>query len=276
MNKIYIAIIAVIITMSVIFLSFKANDIAVKRSLLLIEKADLENSRVLLALGDAYNKKNEYMKARAALSKFLEEYPDSTEASRIRKDIENLNIKIIFSDKTDVANTTLYEIKPGDTLTGIASKFGTTVELIEKSNNLKTDIIVPGKALKVNTSRFVIMVDRSDNILTLKRENGEVVKTYTVSTGENFSTPLGTFKIEEKMIKPLWYKVGAVVSPESSEYELGSRWIGLSVSGYGIHGTNNPDSIGRHITKGCVRMKNEEVEELYALVPSGTEVTIAE
>ena len=83
-------------------------------------------------------------------------------------------------------------------------------------------------------------------------------------------------KIEEKLVSPVWYTVGAIVEPDSEEYELGARWMGLSIAGYGIHGTNDPTSIGKHITKGCVRMKNEEVEELYAIVPSGTEVTIVD
>ena len=151
-----------------------------------------------------------------------------------------------------------------------------TVELIKKSNNLKSDLIIPGRSLKVNNTNFNILVDKSDNTLTLKKSDGEVVKTYVVSTGKNFNTPTGTFRIEEKLVSPVWYKVGAIVEPDSEEYELGARWMGLSVAGYGIHGTNDPTTIGQHITKGCVRMRNEEVEELYAIIPSGTEVTIVD
>ena len=70
--------------------------------------------------------------------------------------------------------------------------------------------------------------------------------------------------------------MGAVVEPGSPEYELGSRWMGLSIAGYGIHGTKDDSSIGNHITKGCVRMRNTDIEELYAVVPRGTEVIIIE
>ena len=73
------------------------------------------------------------------------------------------------------------------------------------------------------------------------------------------------------------YKKGeGIVDSTSPEYELGSRWMGLSEPEYGIHGTNDASTIGKHITKGCVRMRNEDVEELYAIIPSGTEVTIVE
>ena len=135
---------------------------------------------------------------------------------------------------------------------------------------------MPGKFLKVNRTKFDILVDKSENILELRKSNGEGVKTYTVSTGENLTTPVGTFKIEEKLISPTWYKVGAVVQPGAPEYELGSRWMGISAEGYGIHGTRDESSIGKHITKGCVRMRNKDIEELYAIVPGGTEVTIIE
>ena len=150
------------------------------------------------------------------------------------------------------------------------------MELLKKSNGLKSDLIYPGNFLKVNRAKFVILVDKSENILTLVTAEGEVMKTYVVSTGENLSTPVGSFKIEEKLVSPLWYKVGAIVEPGSAEYELGTRWMGISAPGYGIHGTNDNASLGKHITKGCVRMRNSEVEELYAIVPGGTEVIIVE
>lgn len=57
---------------------------------------------------------------------------------------------------------------------------------------------------------------------------------------------------------------------------LGSRWMGISHPGYGIHGTTEPGSIGKNVTAGCVRLKNEDVEELYSIVPEGTEVVIVD
>ena len=57
---------------------------------------------------------------------------------------------------------------------------------------------------------------------------------------------------------------------------LGSRWLGISKPSYGIHGTTQPEAIGQSVTEGCVRMRNLEVEELYMLVPEGTEVVITD
>jgi len=229
-----------------------------------------------LNLAKSYEAKSEYSNAKRTLEKFLKKYPTVQNACKIREDIEKLNIEALFSNAL-TENSFLYEIKKGDNLNKIASNFNTTVTLLKISNSLKNDIIIPGKSLKVNKAKFKILIDRSDNILLLKKSDNDIIKTYVVSTGENLSTPLGTFKIEEKSIKPPWYKPGGgIVNPDSSEYELGSRWMGLSTEGYGIHGTRDNSSIGKHITNGCVRMKNEEVEELFMIIPSGTEVTIVE
>ncbi len=174
-----------------------------------------------------------------------------------------------------IASQTKDTKKKEDALFKLAEIYKQRNSLLKKSNNLKTDIIIPKRTLKIAKSKFTIFVDKSQNLLFLKKDN-QIVKTYKVSTGINNSTPVGKFRIEEKLISPVWYKVGAVVPPDSPEYELGKYWMGISVKGYGIHGTNDPASIGKQITKGCIRMLNKDIEELYIIVPSGTKVTIAD
>ena len=225
-------------------------------------------------LAQIYLFKKDLISARNYYKEIVEYFPDAKEIADIQKKMEDINMKLLFSPVITEESVS-YVIKPNDTLGKIAREHNTTVELIKKSNNLSSDIIIPGNMLKVNNANFNIFVDKSQNILFLKR-NGEIIKAYTVSTGANNSTPVGKFKIEEKMVSPVWYKMGAIVSSDSAEYELGKRWMGISVKGYGIHGTNDPSSIGKQITKGCVRMQNPDVEELYAIVPSGTEVEIVD
>ncbi|MDD2679723.1 MAG: L,D-transpeptidase, partial [Candidatus Omnitrophica bacterium] len=104
----------------------------------------------------------------------------------------------------------------------------------------------------------------------------EIIKTYIVSTGKDNSTPVGNFKITSKLINPVWFKTGAVVPAGSPENILGTRWMGLNMPSYGIHGTTDPQSLGKPVTQGCVRMANSDVEELYAIIPIGTEVTIVD
>jgi lipoprotein-anchoring transpeptidase ErfK/SrfK len=219
-------------------------------------------------------KKNDLLNAREMYVKLVNEFTNSGEVMNWQKKIEDLNIKLLFSPVI-TPKSAVYEIKPADTLTKIAKEFKTTVDLIMKSNNLANDRILPGRKIKVWTSPFNILVDKSNNILLLKSDE-EIIKTYIVATGKNNSTPIGTFKITTKLLNPTWFKAGAVVPPGSLENVLGTRWMGFDLAGYGIHGTTEPRSLGKQVTEGCVRMANPEVEELYTIVPVGTEVTIVD
>lgn len=272
MNKKFVVIL-VMAAMGIILLSSGVRNLVLEKSARDFSEANTESMKSLLSMSETYTSKKDYVKAKSLLREFVERFPDSEEATEAKSKIETLNILLLFSDS--IAGDSLrYQIQPGDTLSGIASKFGTTVELLKKANGLEKDIIIPNRWLKISKAKYKIFVDKKTNTLALETTEGELIKTYMVSTGKNFSTPVGTFTIEEKLVKPVWYKVGAVVDPASDEYELGSRWMGLSIDGYGIHGTKDETTIGEYITKGCVRMRNSDVDELYSIVPSGTEVTI--
>lgn len=169
-----------------------------------------------------------------------------------------------------------YTVKPGDSLYAIARRYNTTVPLIKKMNALSSNTIRVGQRLKVNAATFSILVDKSENKLILKKD-GEPFKTYTVSTGKDNSTPVGVYKIVDKVIDAPWTKpTGEVVLPGDPDYELGARWMAINLPGYGIHGTNDETSIGGQVTAGCVRMYNSEVIELYEIVTVGTEVEIVD
>ena len=204
----------------------------------------------------------------------LERFPDSPLLNQAQVKLGNLNVALLFSpivtDRDDV-----HQVKSGDTLGRIASTNHTTVEVIRRANGLKGDVIRAEQRLKVPKGTFSIVVDKSQNQLLLT-ENNEFVKLYDVSTGKDNSTPVGTFKITNRIPNPTWYGQGAVVPPDSPENVLGTRWLGISQKGYGIHGTVEPDAIGKQVTAGCVRMTNADVEELFDIVPVGTEVTIVD
>jgi len=226
---------------------------------LLNQAKDLQNKGDLLAARDAY-------------VRLLNEFTASNEAQNWQKKVEELNIKLLFSS-TVTPKSVSYVIRPGDTLTKIAREFKTTPELIAKSNNLADAKIIPGRKIKVWSAPFTMLVDKSQNTLTLKSDE-EVVKVYIVSTGKNNSTPVGTYKITNKLVNPTWFKSGAVIPAGSADNVLGTRWMGFDLAGYGIHGTTEPQNLGKQVTAGCVRLGNPDVEELYTIIPTGTEVTI--
>ncbi|UCC95058.1 MAG: L,D-transpeptidase family protein [Candidatus Omnitrophota bacterium] len=214
------------------------------------------------------------VKAKKLYEKAKEQTDNVSKLKAIQEKIEYINTKLLFSTALDECST-IYVVKPNDALAKIARAFNTTVNFIKRANGLESNTIWPGQQLKINTCKFSIVIDKSQNILFLKRA-GEVIKTYTVATGKDKSTPIGNFKIVNKLINPTWFRTGAVIPPDSPDNILGSRWIGIDMKGYGIHGTNEPQNLGKHITMGCVRMKNEEVEELFDISPIGTEVVIVD
>jgi lipoprotein-anchoring transpeptidase ErfK/SrfK len=241
------------------------------------QKPVLTQYSALLNQARQLEAKNELVRAVCVYQRLLKEFPASAEVANWQKKIEEINIRLLFSP-TITAKSKPYEIKPGDTLAKLASQFNTTVELLMKSNNLSSDRIIPGRRLKVWTEPFVIFVDKSQNILILKTKDEEVIKTYTVSTGVNNSTPVGTFRISEKIPNPPWFRPGRQEPIPAGDPEniLGTRWLGLNLPGYGIHGTIEPQSLGKQVTQGCVRMANADVEELYIIVPKGSEVIIVD
>ena len=105
-------------------------------------------------------------------------------------------------------------------------------------------------------------------------EAGRVLRVFPTAVGAPKSpSPAGAFKIVERIPDPTWYGKGRIVPPGKSN-PLGTRWLGLSVKGYGIHGTNNPGSIGHNASHGCIRMRNHDVEQLFEMVSVGDAVEL--
>lgn len=228
----------------------------------------------LMTLAALYEKQGKLVEARDAYKKAFGTYPDSDIVRNAKPKIEELSMKILFSPYID-SYSKEYTVQAGDSLGKIARVFGTTIDLLRRSNDISGDTIRQGQRLKVATVKFSVVIDKSQNILMLK-QNDDIIKTYKVATGTNNYTPVGTFRITAKLVDPVWYKAGAAVPPGSPENILGTRWLGLSKEGYGIHGTTDPATLGKQATSGCIRMLNGEVEELYGILPEGTEVTIVD
>ena len=216
----------------------------------------------------------EKLQARDAYAKIVEEHPDYDKVEDIQTKMGDLSMAIICSN-TASPKSVLHDVVPGDSLGKLAKQYNTTKELIKKSNGFKSDVIRVGQKLRIWNAPFSVFVDKSQNVLVLKTGE-ETVKVYRVSTGANNITPVGTFKIATKLANPVWFKPGsAPIPPESPENVLGTRWMGFDTDPhYGIHGTTEPDKIGQQVTAGCVRMRNAEAEELFDILPAGTEVII--
>ena len=105
-------------------------------------------------------------------------------------------------------------------------------------------------------------------------EDGKVVKIYPVAVGKaSTPSPRGVFHIASHVINPTYSHAGKVVGPGPSN-PVGTRWMSLGYQGYGLHGTNHPESIGHAASHGCIRMRNHDVEELFQKVRVGDEVDL--
>jgi lipoprotein-anchoring transpeptidase ErfK/SrfK len=279
-NKAFLVIgliLAVLVALLVVSKIIMANRPAVAPKPVETTKAAVTSKEEAQLLNTAlrYAQSGDLLSARDTYRKIMEKFPGSAGTENAQAALENTNIQIMAST-IPTPDSISYEVQKGDTLSKIAKKFSTTQELIMKANNLKNAKVVPlGRKLKIHNEAMSIIVDKSMNILTLK-SGDKIVKSYRVATGINNCTPVGTFSIINKIVNPPWYTAGGVIPPDNPKNILGSRWMGLSAQGYGIHGTTEPQSIGSQATSGCVRMRNAEVEELYDLVPQGAEVVIVD
>ena len=178
-----------------------------------------------------------------------------------------------------------YKVQANDSLWKLCNKvfpdqFGATPEvgLIQLVNGMSTDRLKLGQELAVPTQPVTVSVDMLQHGLSVWLGD-TLVAAYRVGLGKENRTPAGSFTILVKQEKPTWFYDGRTIPFGDPENVLGTRWLGFDdqpgATGLGIHGTTAPESIGRDESMGCVRMRNEEVEELFDLLPRGTRVTIS-
>jgi L,D-transpeptidase catalytic domain len=118
-----------------------------------------------------------------------------------------------------------------------------------------------------------IVISLEDRKLALV-ENGQVVKVYPVAVGKpSTPSPVGSFTITRRVANPTYHHDGKTILP-GPRNPVGTRWMGLSIKGYGIHGTNEPKSIGKAASHGCVRMAKADLEELYPQIQVGDTVEL--
>lgn len=158
-------------------------------------------------------------------------------------------------------------VKRGETLSSIAADYRVSIgRLVAANPGININLIYPGQKIRIpglpspESLPYSIRVSLAERKLTLYHL-GKVQKTYPIGVGKMLSqTPTGDFIIINKAPNP------------GGPY--GTMWMSLSKKSYGIHGTNDPSSIGKFVSKGCIRMYNRDVEELARTIPIGTPVHI--
>lgn len=187
------------------------------------------------------------------------------------RDIDPFNLQVgqricisqKFQEPPMCPSRNFYVIRRGDTLQSIAASYRIMPrEVLAINPSLDPKNLTIGQiiCIPVAPSPIEIIVNITAKRLTVQR-NGALFREYLVATGKpQTPTPTGVFEVVNKEIDP------------GGPY--GTRWLGLSIKGYGIHGTNNPASIGTAASNGCIRMYNEDIESLFDITPVGTVVRI--
>ena len=181
-----------------------------------------------------------------------------------------------------------HKVLPGENLTVIrqavvAANPGLRIctGLIERANRLEGRYLQRDAILRIPTDPVTVLVDL-DARWVLYLMGGEVAEAWEVGVGkEGHETYLGDFIVGDLQPEPMWFP-GPGIDPVPYGHEdnpLGTHWVGWNYpdgveTSLGFHGTNEPDSIGQAASQGCIRMRNEDVERLYKIIPRGTPVRV--
>jgi L,D-transpeptidase ErfK/SrfK len=188
-----------------------------------------------------------------------------------------------------------HEIAEGETLTSVGARFGVEPWVLAKDNGLAANarlrtgdrLIVDSRHIAPSAIADGIVLNVAQRMLFVF-ENGEPVRAFPIAVGmPDWPTPRGRFAVLGKEIDPVWDvpvsiqqemarkgKPILTTVPPGPGNPLGNRWLALSAQNVGIHGTNQPSSIYRFTTHGCIRLHPDDMLELFDLVDVGASVEI--
>ncbi|MEK7309723.1 MAG: L,D-transpeptidase family protein [Planctomycetota bacterium] len=247
----------------------------------------VELANYYLSLTDVSGREYE---ARHAYSLALQTNLPKEKSTEIKGRLIELNKKLVFSS-FPTPDSTIYTVKAGDNITNISQKYNVETGMgdialghIRRINGLKTRNIFSNDILKILTGQIWVHISKTNLTMTLYI-NDDFIKEYRISVGDptrNCDTPVGTYTIGTKTIHPTWYKKTDDGRKEEVPYGdtrnvLGTRWMAFrETPSLGIHGTTMPETIGKKISNGSVRMYNADVEEVYDLISKGAKIVVEE
>ncbi len=209
---------------------------------------------------------------------------DAGDVAAAKKQLADVNSVLLFSGRPFPADPLggVYKVAAGDRLSTIARAHGVPYELLMQLNHM-TDArkLRYGQTLKVINGPFYAVVTKSKFTLDLYLgapggTGSTYVESFPVGLGENNSTPTGLWEIKNKAPSPAYYspRGEGVIPPGDPKNPLGPFWLGLEgtdgnavgAESYGIHGTIDPASIGKMASMGCIRLRNDDIGQVYKLL----------
>ena len=241
----------------------------------------------LLAAGREALERSDELAARTNLSAALQLGVGGSDEEFLRTELTRMGNETVLSTRIVNGDPLVdrYVIQAGDVLAKIAAANKVSPDLLASVNGIvDKHRIREGQTIKIVKGPFRAVLSKRTYTLDIYLAD-TFVRNFKVGLGADDSTPTGEWRVATKLMNPTYYppRGGEIIAADDPKNPLGERWIGLvGISGaavdqerYGIHGTNDPDSIGKSVSMGCIRMHNEDVEALYTyLVESHSTVTV--
>ncbi|MCB9856064.1 MAG: L,D-transpeptidase family protein [Phycisphaerales bacterium] len=228
--------------------------------------------------------RGQFVEARRHLNKALEGRLSMEQQEGVRRDLATIADKLIFGKLASPGDpiARMHEVASGESLYVLAKRHKVTIDFLAGINRLaQKDMIRAGARLKVVDGPFRAVVRKSQHRMDIFLQD-QYVKSYTVGLGMDDGTPIGEWEVTTKQVNPAWTdpRDGTHYSPDDPNNPIGDRWIGLDCvagecigrSGFGIHGTIDPGSIGADLSMGCVRLLADDVAQLYDLLVPGDSI----
>jgi len=230
------------------------------------------------------------IEARHELNRLLTTTLSPVQSQEARQLLTKIADETLFS-RDLIANDPLaerYVVQSGDNLVEIGRRFDLPYEIVMRINGISDPRSIRAEQpLKVLHGPFNVRIDKSDFRLDVYLRD-LFLRSYPVGLGASSGTPTGVWRVKNRLENPTYFPPASatnkqVIPAGDPNNPLGERWIGLEgvegeaagQEGFGIHGTIEPDSIGRAVSLGCVRMRNEDAAFLYTLLlPGKSTVTI--
>lgn len=212
---------------------------------------------------------NDYLTAHRDLSTIYWYQPQHR--PHIRQRIEHTSASIYSASQPHYMKP--YVVRDGETLGEIAEKYDVPWTYLARLNRVSPERLRAGSKLKVIRGPFNAVVDLKDFRLTI-HAHGYYVRHYPIGIGKAQSTPVGEFQVRDKLENPTYFAPeGGVIEADDPTNPLGEFWVGFG-DGYGIHGTIEPDSIGKAESRGCIRLRDQDIAEVFDLLTVGSTVLI--
>jgi lipoprotein-anchoring transpeptidase ErfK/SrfK len=243
----------------------------------------------LVSEGDRLVASGKLVEARAVYSRALL-HPEAASADKaaLRTKLTTINDDLVFSTKVTPGDPLVesYKVVSGDSLVRIRRNQELAVDwrFIQRVNRMANpNALKVGQTLKLVRGPFHAVVNKSEyrmDVFTGAPDEPDrwiYIRSYRVGLGEGNSTPVGTYTVKRnsKLVNPHWVnpRTGEKFDANDPKNPIGEYWIGWQGvgasavnTGYGIHGTIEPDSIGQQRSMGCVRLGSEDVAQVYEML----------